>query len=48
METTSGETHFQQGLAATCKELPDIRVEARSPEEDLGLSHESIGAKKDG
>ena len=43
-EITSGRSYFQQGLTATCKDSP-LRFEPRW-REDLGLTHESVGAMK--
>ena len=46
MEITSGRSHFQQGLAATCKDREEERRQSRA--EDLGLAHEPVRAKKEG
>ena len=40
-DLTSGRAHFQQGLAATCKDLSEEH-QMQSREEDLGLAHELV------
>ena len=45
-EITSGRTIFQQGLATTCKDL--LISVSFIQQEGFGLSHESIGAMKEG
>jgi hypothetical protein len=42
-EITSGRTGFQQGFAATCKDLGRY-----IPEKGTGLAHELVGARKKG
>ena len=39
-EITPGTTIFQQGLVATCKDLPE--QENRSRQEEYGLAHEPV------
>jgi len=39
-EITSGRANFQQGLTATCKDLP--YKENEIGKEDFGLTHESV------
>jgi hypothetical protein len=46
VEITSGRANFQQGLTATCKDLPYKDNEIGK--EDFGLTHESVGATKEG
>jgi hypothetical protein len=45
-EIMSGRSLFQQGLAATCGDHEEERK--RSLVEDLGPTHEPIGAMKEG
>jgi len=40
VEITSGRANVQQGLTATCKDLP--YKENESGKEDFGLAHESV------
>jgi len=46
-EITSGRSHFQQGLTATCE---DGSIEAYQPRrhEEVGLADEPVGARKEG
>ena len=43
-EITSGRTVAQQGLTATCKDLPQEAIQRR--QEGSGLAHEPVGAMK--
>ena len=43
---TSGRSHFQQGLVATCEDHEEEQKQSRV--EDLGLAHESVRAMKKG
>jgi hypothetical protein len=45
VEITSGRTIFQQGLTATCKDLP--YKENEIGKEEFGLAHESVRAMKE-
>ena len=40
-EITSGRSHWQQGLVATCKDF-SIEANAEVGESQMGLAHESI------
>ena len=40
VEITSGRANFQQGLTATCKDLPNKKN--KISKEDFGLAHESV------
>ncbi len=46
VEITSGRAIFQQGLTATCKDLPYKETEIGK--EEFGLSHEPVRAMKEG
>ena len=46
VEITSGRAIFQQGLTATCKDLPYRETEIGK--EEFGLSHEPVRALKEG
>jgi hypothetical protein len=45
VEITSGRAIFQQGLTATCKDLPSRETEIGK--EEFGLSHEPVRAMKE-
>lgn len=46
-ELTSGRSHSQQGLTATCKDLPN-EASSQREQEGLGLAHEPVRAMKEG
>ena len=46
-EITSGRSHWQQGLVATCKDSL-TEAEAEGEESQMGLANESAGAMNEG
>ena len=46
-EITSGRAITQQGLTATCKDLPN-EASSQREQEGLGLAHEPVRAMKEG